>query len=113
MAGDIKSVRRQGEAYSCFRSSGVPKGFSEMPRGFMLYMLIANGKVVFISAGKSPWATAERLCVKYRADRVLYMPTSYLNSEETVAALVEHYQPPYNFKARSIQLSELTAILEN
>ena len=99
--------------FSSFKSSGVPKGFVELPMGFMLWMIVRDGKVLFISAGKNWWGTAERLCKKYKGDRILYMPTSYLNSEETVAALVEHYQPPYNFRAQSYQLAELDAILSS
>ena len=95
------------------KTSGLPQGFSEVPREFMLYMLVRAGRVIFVSAGKDVWAGAERLWARYKADRVLYMPTSYLKAEETVAALVAHYQPPYNFKSQSIQLAELSAILEN
>ena len=95
------------------KTTGMPKGFSEVPREFMLYMLVRDGKILFISAGKDVWVAAERLRARYKADRVLYMPTSYLKAEETVAALVAHYQPPYNFKSQSIQLAELSAILEN
>ena len=93
------------------KTTGVPRGWSEVPTDFMLWMLVRDGKVLFVSAGKKFWGTAERLAVKYKADRILYMPTSYLNAEETVAALVAHYQPPYNFRAQSVQLAELDAIL--
>ena len=94
------------------RTTGVPKGFTELMREYMIYMLIRDGKVVFISAGRY-FATAEKLFSKYQADRILYMPCMIDAAEETVAALVAHYQPPYNFKSQSYQLAELSAILEN
>lgn len=97
--------------YRNFKSTGIPKGWSEVPQDFMLYMLVRAGKVLFVSAGKDIFPVAAKLQKKYKADRVLYMPTSYLNSEETVAALIAHYQPPYNFKTQSAQLAELDALL--
>ena len=106
--------RRRVEAKSYpSQASAQPQGFSELPMGFVLWMLVRHGRVVFISAGKEIWGVAARLQKKYKADRILYMPTSYLNAEETVAALVAHYQPPYNFKSQSIQLAELDAILSS
>lgn len=104
-------MRRFRDMNGTFRSTGVPKGWSELPSGYFLYMLVAAGRIVFVSAGKDPWAVATRLQRKYKADRVLYMPTSYLKAEEAVAALVAHYQPPYNFKAQSTQLAELDALM--
>ena len=94
-----------------FKTTGVPKGWFELPTDFMLWMIVAGGKVLYVSAGKDFYGLASRLCKKYKGDRVLYMPTSYLNAEETVAALIAHYQPPYNFRAQSYQLAELDAIL--
>lgn len=111
---DLRKLRDAwGYNEMSFRSTGTPKGFTDLPMDFVLYMIIGNGRVLFISAGKDPWATATRLRKKYKADRIIYMPTSYLKAEETVAALVAHYQPPYNFKSQSIELAELDAILEN
>ena len=95
---------------SPIRTTGVPKGFTELSREYMIYMLIRDGKVVFISAGKN-FAAAEKFYSKYQADRIVYMPCMIDAAEEVVAALVAHYQPPYNFKSQSIQLAELDAIL--
>lgn len=96
---------------AAFKTTGLPKGFSELPQGYFIYIIVALGRVQFISASVNPWEVAEKFRKRFRGDRVLYKQTSFNTAEAEIAKLIEQYQPPYNYKAESIQLSELNALL--
>jgi hypothetical protein len=110
---NTETIVEDDEFYSKgqFNTTGTLKEFSELPQGYFIYIIIRSGKVIFISAGMDPWRTATILKQKYQADRILYKSSTMNKAINEVAILIEKYQPPYNFKAQSIQLAELDAIL--
>ncbi len=95
------------------KTTGLPEGFSELPSGFFIYMVVSLGRVQFISAGIDPWGVAEKFRSKFKADRVLYRRASVDTAWLEVENLIEKYHPPYNYKPQSAQLAELDTILES
>lgn len=93
-------------------TTGMPEGFNELPLGrHFVYILVRSGRVIFVSAGRDPWAVAMGLKAKFKADRILYQQVLHVMADGIVAGLIDRYQPPYNFKAHSIELAELSALL--
>lgn len=108
----LKSRSRAG-IYPAIKTTGTPQNFLELPEGYFIYILIASGKIIFISAGLDPWAVALKLKRKYKADRILYQASTVDDSPSILETLIEKYKPRYNSTSNSAQLSELDAILGN
>lgn len=95
------------------KTTGVPIDFLELASGYFVYMLIANGRINFISSGSDPWEIALKLKRKFKADRIVYRQIDFESADKIVAALISKYNPAYNLKSKPSQLSELDAILGN
>ena len=94
-----------------FYTTGLPPGFSELPRGYFVYMIIGSGKIKFVSHGRDPWDVMVRNKNRYKGDRILYRQVPIETAERVASDLIKRYHPVYNSDSRSTHLTELDDIL--